>query len=116
MLDSSVIGRGIDPKSGQTKIGMSCSSAKHAALRNNSLDDSGWGYFVRAKRHVYQLTVVSDGKRPGVIIVSVGGVDHKKEVAKAKRQLKHNRKYSDVFIENDNSYEQRLYEANNKKL
>ena len=58
----------------------------------------------------------SDGKRPGVIIVSVGGVDHKKEVVKAKRQLKHNRKYSDVFIENDNSYEQRLYEANNKKL
>jgi hypothetical protein len=33
---------------------------------------------------------------------------------KAKRQLKNNRKY--VFIENDKSYEQRLYEANNKKL
>jgi hypothetical protein len=35
---------------------------------------------------------------------------------KAKRQLKNNRKYSYVFIENDKSYEQRLYEANNKKL
>jgi hypothetical protein len=58
----------------------------------------------------------SDGKRPGVIIVFVGGVDKKKEVMKAKRQLKNNRKYSYVFIENDKSYEQRLYEANNKKL
>ena len=58
----------------------------------------------------------SDGKRPGVIIVLVGGVDKKKEVMKAKRQLKNNRKYSYVFIENDKSYEQRLYEANNKKL
>jgi hypothetical protein len=59
VLASSAIGRGIDPKSGQTKIGMFCSSSKHATLRNTSLDDSGWGYFVRAKRHVYQLTVVS---------------------------------------------------------
>lgn len=54
----------------------------------------------------------SDGKRPGVIIVSVDCMDKKKEVMKAKRQLKNNRKYSDVFIENDKS----LYEANNKKL
>ena len=59
---------------------------------------------------------ISDGKRPGVIIEFVGGVDKKKEVMKAKRQLKNNRKYSYVFIENDKSYEQRLYEANNKKL
>ena len=39
MIASSAVGRGFDPRSGQTKdckIGMCCFSAKHAALRRKS--------------------------------------------------------------------------------
>ena len=41
MLTSSVVGRGFEPPSGQTKdnkIGICCFSAKHAALRRKSKD------------------------------------------------------------------------------
>ena len=42
VLDSSVVDRGFEPRSGQTKdykeIGMCCFSAKHAALRRKSKD------------------------------------------------------------------------------
>ena len=41
MLASSVVDRGFEPRSGQTKdykIGICCFSAKHAALRRNSKD------------------------------------------------------------------------------
>ena len=41
VLASSVVDRGFEPRSGQTKdykIGICCFSAKHAALRRNSKD------------------------------------------------------------------------------
>ena len=42
---SSVVDRGLDPRSGHTKdykIGICCFSAKHAALRRNSKDRFAW--------------------------------------------------------------------------
>ena len=44
-LASTVVNRGFEPRSGQTKdyeIGMCCFSAKHAALRRMSKDWSAW--------------------------------------------------------------------------
>ena len=45
MLTSSVVDRGFDLRSGQTKdykIGVCCFSTKHAALRNKSKDWLAW--------------------------------------------------------------------------
>jgi hypothetical protein len=57
VLASSAVDRGFELRSGQTKdykIGISCFSAKHAALRRKSKD-----WLARMERHVYPLTVVS---------------------------------------------------------
>ena len=40
----------------------------------------------------------------------------KREVMNCKKNLKRVKKFSDVYIENDKSFEQRLFEANNRKL
>ena len=65
VLGSSVVDRGFEPRSGQTKddkIGICCFSAKHAALRRKSKD---WLSRNRDNvsecmgRHVYPQTVVS---------------------------------------------------------
>ena len=45
VLVSSAVDRGFEPRSGQTKdytIGISCFSAKHAALRRKSKDWLAW--------------------------------------------------------------------------
>ena len=57
ILAPSVVDRGFEFRSGQTKdykIGMCCFSAKHTALRKQGKENvSDWG------RHVYPRTVVS---------------------------------------------------------
>ena len=64
MLVASAVDRDSEPRLGLTKdykIGISCSSAKHAALRSklHSLMGSESGQYVRVERHVYPPTVVS---------------------------------------------------------
>jgi hypothetical protein len=60
MLASSVVDRGLEPRSGQTKdydIDICCFSAKQAALRSKS-SESGW--YIWVEQNVYTWTVVSE--------------------------------------------------------
>jgi hypothetical protein len=64
VLALSMVDRGFDPRSGQTKdyeIGICCFSAKHAALRRKSKDwlARNQDNVSRVGRHVYPRTVVS---------------------------------------------------------
>ena len=57
VLASSVVDRGFEPLSGQTKdyiIGICCFSTKHAALRRKNKD-----WLARNQNNVYPRTVVS---------------------------------------------------------
>jgi hypothetical protein len=60
VLASSVVDRGFETRSGQTKdykIGFCCFSVKHAALRSKSKDWMAQNQ--KVERHVYPQTVVS---------------------------------------------------------
>ena len=64
VLALSMVDRGFDPRSGQTKdyeIGICCFSAKHAALRRKSKDwlARNQDNVSRVGRHVYPQTFVS---------------------------------------------------------
>ncbi|CAC5421696.1 unnamed protein product [Mytilus coruscus] len=58
----------------------------------------------------------SHNSKPGVIIAAVSNGDQKRELMKAKRNLKDVHKFKDVFIENDMSYSERRNEANFRTL
>ena len=58
----------------------------------------------------------SYGPKSGVVVVTVQNVDQKRELLKAKRNLKDIAKYSDVFIENSMSYSERVNKANFRTL
>lgn len=58
----------------------------------------------------------SHNSKPGVIVVAVNNSDQKRELMKAKRNLKNVHKFKDVYIENDMSYSERRNEANFRTL
>ena len=66
VLASSVVDRGFEPRSGQTKdytIGMCCFSAKHAALRRKSKD-----WLARNKNNMSEWSDISKPKRAKIRI------------------------------------------------
>ena len=66
VLASSVVDRGFEPRSGQTKdytIGMCCFSAKHAALRRKSKD-----WLARNKNNMSEWSDISKPKRSKIRI------------------------------------------------
>ncbi|CAG2188857.1 unnamed protein product [Mytilus edulis] len=58
----------------------------------------------------------SHNSKPGVIVAAVNNSDQKRELMKAKRNLKNVHKFKDVYIENDMSYSERRNEANFRTL
>ncbi|CAC5403302.1 unnamed protein product [Mytilus coruscus] len=58
----------------------------------------------------------SHNSKPGVIIAAVSNGDQKRELMKAKRNLKDVHKFKDVYIDNDMSYSKRRNEANFRTL
>ncbi|CAC5399217.1 unnamed protein product [Mytilus coruscus] len=58
----------------------------------------------------------SHNSKPGVIIAAVSNGDQKRELMKAKRNLKDIHTFKDVFIENDLSYSERRNDANFRTL
>ena len=54
--------------------------------------------------------------RPGVVIANFKTVDDKKKIMASKSSLKNSRQYSNVFVENDQSREERLMARNFRTL
>lgn len=53
----------------------------------------------------------SKNAKAGVVIVEVESYENKREIMKNKRNLRSNRKYKDVYIENDSPIETRNFQA-----
>ena len=61
-------------------------------------------------------SVNSDSNKPGIVVVTLENLEQKKLILKSKQVLKHSSRYSNVYIENEIPYEQRINNFNNRTI